>query len=205
MPKRFTFKIPEEGHEFSCKLSRARCMGTNKTGKRCGRFCITPYEYCYLHLQNILHLRVFPSSLPNGGKGLYAYSPEGEKIMKQDRDRDPIVIFRRGDTICEYKGEDIPRQTVVQRYRHATAPYAVEKNRRRDATDSACKRGIGSFANTARRRNENNSVLIIEDDKPYLVASKKTIRHRDEIFCDYGPEYELNEPGVSFTTKNSRK
>jgi len=194
MPYKFKFERPNE-ECFTCNLQRERCTGFNKNGiDRCKRECYIPTNYCYQHLQSIKHLKIAPSTIPNAGKGLFAF----DKTQPQD-----AIIFRPNQTIIEYRGERTTQTEIDNRYGDFTAPYALQVNRNL-FIDSACNRGIGSLANTTRNTNfRTNARLSVSNTNHGSASLKATsnIRNGREIFVPYGSSYRLNENGVECSTK----
>jgi hypothetical protein len=197
----YAFQFRQDGVlVFTGRLQCSQCTATNATAphNRCRRHVCIGLPYCPTHLTTLLHLKIAPSTIPNSGKGLFAF----------DRTVGPnTVIFRPGDTICEYHGELITRAQADNRYGPFTAPYAVSitsprDGRERAVEDAALVRGIGAMPNhfsgnmanaqlvprydRARRNNNNGGLGWFT-----LIAAVSHIRNGEEIFVDYGDEYEL--------------
>jgi hypothetical protein len=190
MGKKFIFRSPE--YNFECILEKQQCNGFNKKGDRCKRKCITPFEYCYQHLANIKKLKVKKSTIPNAGKGLFAYDPNSENNE---------TIFKKDDKIIEYIGENINQEQKTNRYGNQTCPYCAGLSKD-NIVDAGCVRGVGSHINTGRNSNLNNAKLVIDTrNKQINVKATKNIRNNQEIFIPYGSSYRLNENNVSYNTK----
>lgn len=188
----FIFKVNNE-ILFRCDLKNSQCSANKKDGSRCSKRCVIGYEYCYSHLLYNKHLRIKASTIPNAGKGLYAISP----YPNDD------VIFRKGSTITEYKGELINAQQLEQRYDGHNAPYGVQVDRN-NFIDGAKFRTVGSLANN--KPNHNNAKLVINQrNKTARLEATKNIRNGDEIFLAYGQTYRKYERGVEFKTQYKRK
>lgn len=187
MPKQFIFR-GNESH-FNCILEKERCVGLTKSGGRCNRESIIGFEYCYQHLLLDKHLRIKKSTLHHAGMGLFA--------MDKTKDANAI-IFRIGATIVEYKGDLTTQLSIDNLYGNATAPYAVKVSNN-VIIDCACRRGVGSLANTY--PNHNNAALSAYHGRARIKATKN-IRNNQEIFCSYGNSYKLQEQGVSHKTTN---
>ena len=193
MPKEFRYSIANQLH-FSCKLNSTQCQSAQgKSGERCRRRCITGFEFCFLHLQSKLNLKIKDSTLPGAGKGLFAF----------DRTKEPDdIVFRAGDKIAQYNGELINAEQLAERYDGHTAPYAVELSKTQ-AIDSACKRGVGSLGNT--NPGGNNATLAISTaNKTASIKSTKNIRNGQEVFISYGRSYRMDDGGTHKTV-NVRK
>lgn len=192
MPKKFIFNINNQPH-FEGQLYTGRCRAHTKAGTRCKRNCIIGFEYCFTHLESEKELKIKDSTIPEANKGLFAYN---------HRKGNNEVLFRRGDTISQYNGENINTHTLDERYSDKTAPYAVEVSRDR-YVDSALKRGVASLANVKPNHN-NASFSINQVNKTVKIKATKPIKNNQEIFLSYGRQYRLHEPNTSFITKNTR-
>jgi len=203
MPKRFEYSNPaDEPPRFVCQLEKLRCQHVNpKTNHHCRRYQIIGAGYCFQHLETDRHLKIAASTVPNSGLGLFAYDkkkPTGEILFKYNSRK------RRGDFIIEYEGEVLSKLAGDQRYgKNNTAPYSAYLNKDFEI-DSACLRASGSLANH-KPRTYANARLIVTGKNVYLEATK-TIRNGDEIFIDYGKDYNIGQEGDSYThkTKNIR-
>lgn len=194
----FRFRIPDEDHIFECKVESLRCSDQTKAGTRCKRQTVIGSPYCSTHLVYNHGLQIKQSTIPNAGKGLFAVDPR--KNAEENK-----VIFKSGQRIVVYHGERISEEELVERYSDKTGPYAVEVSNvgtpegEREYEDGACKRCIGSIANTKGRFSLCNARLAKHQGQIRVMATKN-IRNGQEIFVWYGDEYELNEPGVEFAT-----
>jgi len=181
MPKEFRFYVGDD-LTFRCTLNSTQCTGHAKSGLRCKRKCIIGFEYCFSHLASELRLKIKDSTVPEAGKGLFV----SDKTKEPDE-----IVFRPGDTICEYKGQLIDNDTRIERYGNHTAPYAVQMNANQ-SINSACKRGVGSLGNTNTGRN-NSSFSIDTRNKKVKVKATRNIRNNQEIFIAYGHSYRFDE------------
>ncbi len=192
MPSQFTFKIDNNIH-FQCTIKTERCEVIKANGSRCKCKTLIGTPFCYTHLLHGKHLRVKNSTIPNAGKGLFAMLPNNNTNT---------IVFRKGDTIVEYKGEVINEDTLIQRYDDKTAPYAVQVGK--DAyVDCGCKRGVGSIANTSKGHN-NATFSVNPRNKTAKLVATKNIKNNEEIFLSYGNSYQFDE-NVSHSTKPIRK
>ncbi len=194
MPYEFFFKNNEEDVSFKCNLQCKRCEYINhETNQRCKRTSCIGFEYCWQHTIKEKKLKIKKSSIHNAGKGLFAWDPTEDANA---------IIFRKGDTIIQYKGETITPQQLDQRYGvDGIAPYGIRVSRPRvHHIDSACLRGIASLINHKRRSDTN-----VEFSQTGNVVAKKTIRNKQELFVFYGGDYNLNEIGDKYTYKTRTK
>ena len=189
MPQYFKFYYNNE-YQFRLELESKQCEGHNKQGHRCRRKTVIGTPYCFTHIKTELNLEIKPSTIPNSGKGLFAY--------KKIKDDEPV--FKKNQIIVQYQGEEITRQELINRYGNHTAPYAVKKNNNL-YIDSAGERGIASLANTNRGTNKTANVELTTH---LNFKAKKNIYDGDEILISYGNGYKLNEPNVRYET-NTRK
>ena len=184
MPYYFKFYIHDNLH-FIASLHCHRCIGIARNGSRCRRKVCIGLPFCFQHLESTLHLKIKPSTIPNSGKGLYAINK---------RMRPNAVIFYADAEICRYYGEIVNSNTLNRRYtREYTAPYGVTINSSSDRyEDGALDRGVGSIANHKPHNDGANAQLRVRDNVIILQASKP-IRNGEEIFVDYGREYDFDE------------
>ena len=192
MPYKFVFKVGDEEY-FSANVQSFQCNDHTKAGHRCTRTTVLGSPFCYTHLLYNKNLRIKPSTLPNAGKGLYAMNG------KQGNE----ILFRIGDTICQYTGEVLTGAQVEERYGDYTAPYTTHVRDDR-YLDAATIRGVASLANSW--ANHQNAQLWTHGNNVSMKATKN-IRNNQEIFCSYGQGggYHIDEDGVEYSTKYVRK
>lgn len=182
---------------FASPMEKRECVGRTKSGARCLRNVFIGQPYCFQHMVPNLHLKIKPSTLPNAGKGLFAWFPQAPNH----------IVFQRNQQICDYEGEFIDKTKLNNRYGEYTAPYAIAV---REGTnpryeDAALHRGIGSLANHNTRRHINASFVVKRlDGRNHHIALKaiRPISHGDEIFVDYGAAYLFHEPTTHTQTGN---
>jgi len=184
---KFSFYI-NHNIAFQCKLTCSRCTGTNKNGSRCRRTVCIGLKYCFSHLPIYLHLKIMPSTIPHGGKGLFAF----DKTKGNNE-----IIFKKGDVICEYGGEIITYAELDDRYGDFTGPYAMHLSNQ-TVQDCACKRDIGSIA---KRNNNAEFYVSTAPIRQVKLRAIKNITNKSEILIDYGNEYLMHENGVHHSTK----
>lgn len=189
MPQYFKFYVNNE-FQFRLELETRRCEGHNKDGHQCRRNTVIGTPYCFTHIKSKLHLQIKQSNIPNAGKGLFAY--------RKDNINQPV--FKKGDILAHYDGEEITRNQLIERYGNHTAPYAVKKNNNL-YIDAAGKRGVASIANTSRNTNLKPNVELTAK---LNLKAKKNIYSGDEILISYDKGYKLNEPNVRYETNNRK-
>ena len=191
----------DDGKIFRCAMSCGRCLGTKANGQRCSRTSCMGYEYCWQHLRSHAMLRIGPSiQLPQAGKGVFAFR---RGALPTD------VIFRRGQHLIPYHGENVTIQEVNRRYdpvmyagrqqREGTAPYY------HSGVDAACARSIGSMLNHRPRPNMTN---VVVRGANRMIVALRDITHDEELFMDYGPSYAFPTTrggGYSHTVKRRRR
>ena len=79
-----------------------------------------------------------------------------------------------------------------------TAPYTVQ-NHHEMFEDGALQRAPAALINHKPRR-ECNCELITQRTNLCAVQTIRPIRNGDELFCNYGRQYHLHEPDVSYRT-----
>lgn len=96
MPKVFRFKIDNQT-VFETPLQSIRCIATTKNNHtQCKHKCVIGEDLCYVHLLYTKHLRIKKSTIPAAELGLFA--------MDKSKD-DNEIIFKKGQTLCQYLGE----------------------------------------------------------------------------------------------------
>lgn len=197
MPYKFqlTWKTPDGSTnpqgQFWCVLKCQRCTATTaNNGRRCSRTTCIGAPYCWSHLRSVGHLRIKPSTIPGGGKGLYVDS---------SRLRNPV--FKTGDLIVPYYGEVITEAELDRRYGtgdHVTGPYAANDSESGVIEDAACVRGIGSLANGSVNGSPppNAELRIIPNRNALGLFALEDLNNGTEVIWDYGDDYRLDEPHV---------
>jgi hypothetical protein len=192
MVKKFIFETTREAKEpqrFEGYLESRQCIATSHTGRRCTKRCIIGIPYCWIHLQYQHNLKIKKSTIPNGGLGLFAFN-------KQYAKDDNKVIFKPNQKIVQYIGEIVNSDTLQERYGDYTAPYAIQV-KKNTYIDGALVRGVANLANHRPRASTQNARLGNPNQKGELyVVATKPIYHNQEIFVNYGREYEFDD----FTT-----
>ena len=199
MPKQFKFyeNQNDDNPRFTCKLKSQQCSAKKQDGSQCKNKVVLGLPKCYHHLAKDHNLRIATSTIPNSGKGLYA--SKTVKIKEEVIRSAEHLLFKKGEKIIEYVGDEINEQENARRYgTEKTAPYSLEVQNDK-IIDGACKRGTASFINHKRSNQTNVRFSRGRDGKAYLVADKN-IYDGMEIFVNYGREYSLND-GSRHTTK----
>ncbi len=202
MPPKFSFYI--NNHlKFQCQLTSERCEAVSKTGLQCKRRTVFGQPYCWTHLRLIKHLRVKPSGIEGGGKGLFAEDttkPQGSVIFKGEHNG------RRGDVIISYGGEFLDENDIIHRYtENYTAPYTVQVQKNL-FQDCACERSAGSLANQGFGTGpfRNNAELYARTNTQIheiFLRAKRDILNGQEIFLAYGRAYRMDEDDVQHFTR----
>ena len=185
---KFSFFISNALH-FRANLDCERCKGTTQEGVQCKRRTCIGTGWCYTHLQSEKHLQIKPSTIPHGGKGLFASDK-----TKGAND----IVFRAGTRLIEYDGELVDRETLQHRYGDETAPYGIHIRQDR-FEDGALHRGVGTLVNQSPRATMTNARFGIGRNRIVLFTTKN-IRNGQEIFVRYGNEYRFDED-THYTTK----
>ena len=190
MVKYFHFHAPNK--DWDAQLSSLQCRAANKDGSRCKRRVVIGLPLCFQHTSSVYHLKIKTSTISNAGLGLFAYDTTKA---------DGAVIFKDGDKICPYFGEVIDNEELEHRYGEYTAPYGIQIKRNL-YEDTAAQRGIGSLINHKIRSRSNCKFSVYRDN--ISIKATKNIRNNQELFINYGAEYQFNEAGVH-TSTNARK
>ena len=157
---------------FACFLERKQCRYKCKNGLPCSRMVSIGLPHCYHH--TIAKYGIVVKDSPNRGKGLFA-----------------TKTIRANKWICPYEGAYIDPHVMEERYPGNTVgEYAVE-----NVWDAACKRGIGSLANTSSGPHEPNNAVIayrnVGASQKLWLKSTQDIAIGREILANYGQQYEL--------------
>jgi hypothetical protein len=195
MPQIFTYWNPiKEPPRFQCTLIPSRCTHIQHNGKMCPRIQIIGADLCTHHLTTDKRLEIKTSTLPHGGLGLFAHDnhqQEGDIVFTYSRTR------RRGDFITDYVGETLSLEETTDRYgQNNTVPYGVRLNSKSNI-DAACLRGVGAHANHQARRHTNARFIL--DGKRVYIEATRNIRNGEEIFINYGREYNIRQEGISYS------
>lgn len=203
MPSKFKFEInnadSDEEPQFETTheaiLTSSRCTGHNKNGQQCKRKMIIGFEYCPAHLASEKHLKVKQSTIPNAGKGLFAFD-----ATKGAND----IIFRANDKITDYNGVVKTHEQIDQQYGDYTAPYAIRLDREH-AVDAGDKRGVGSLVNHKSYSRTNCKLALKRQNGRIIgcqVIATKVIRNGQELFAFYGNDYKFEDPDEArYSTK----
>jgi len=195
MPHLFEYSNPiTDRPRFECTLIEVRCQHISILGDRCSKVQCIGAEFCARHLQTDHCLKISTSTLRGCGLGLFA---------SDARRPDTAIVFayypkrKRGDFIIKYTGEVISDKETDARYGQGnTVPYGARLSATNNV-DAACLRGAGSLANHKQRRHAN-ARLICTRTSVYLEATKH-IRNGDEIFIDYGGDYNICKESIEFS------
>jgi histone-lysine N-methyltransferase EZH2 len=158
-----------------------QCAAMTKAGTRCKCKVVIGLPYCHLHRGAKEHLKIAPSHIPHGGKGLFA----ADKTLAAD-----AIVFRKNDTVAPYDGEHIDGETVNSRYGGGNPSYVVGTNHKNEFIDAALKRTIGAIPNHS--TTHQNAKLLAYGKKVRVVAIK-SIRNGQEILVNYGRGYKLDD------------
>jgi hypothetical protein len=201
MPLQFEFNDAPRRHSFKCMVASVRCTSVSaKTGVQCRNRSVIGSPICWQHLRTGYHLRVKTSTIAGAGKGLFVESPRPVAVR--------AVIFKAGDRIVQYYGDNVTNQTLNARYGDKTAPYGITISAASDVYgDGACRRGVGTLVNRPARGGAPNCRLssVNRHGQHYAqIIATKPIRNGDELFASYGADYRMNEPGVTYKTVQRR-
>ena len=123
------------------------------------------------------------------GKGLFA---------KDTGDKNEI-IFHKDDYIIDYDGEIIDEIEQIKRYGSGTAPYCIGGNfidgniiGNSPFIDAAFMRSAGSMSNHMPQQQSNAQYEFDGDRNAHIIVAIKNIYSGEEIFCNYGDEYEFD-------------
>jgi len=178
------------------------------TQPRCSRRTCMILPMCWQHARLILHLQVKDSTIPNAGRGLFAFA-----ATKAARDA-CVVLWRRGDYIAPLNGRPTSAEQLQASYGDHTAPYAASSSIKKTGhpfIDALGKRYIAHYANTrvGRPRADGcrssvkagtNCKLSARSDGLMWLQATKPIRSGDEILTYYGAAYQMEPHARVYTT-----
>lgn len=164
--------------------------------------------HCYQHVRSAFQVRVAPSLIAGGGKGLFAYHSTAAGRANGD------IVFRAQDWITPIDGETVSNATLSHRYGTHNVPFGVAANAAihgQPNKDALCKRSVASYANTrlgvANAHGIRKSVLAgtnckigMRADGLSWIRATKTIRHDAELLVYYGADYRY-ESGSTITMR----
>jgi hypothetical protein len=192
MPYEFTYDKPEGG-KFKGNLEQFQCAHVNSVnGTRCKRKGYMGFDRCWQHMRQDYHVKIKKSTIPGAGKGLFAdCGSPGDVCFPAGKEGKYV-----GERIVYYNGEPVNREELDQRYGDGTAPYGIQVSANK-FEDGALRRSIGAFANSPQKGVKPNAKLYATNGKAALGSIRK-IKHGDEIFANYGNEYQMDS---SYSTK----
>jgi hypothetical protein len=155
------------------KRKAQRCISDTLRAVQCRkRTAHTPK--CWIHLAKQENLRIKPSQVVGGGKGLYTW-------------KNPIL---RGRNISKYTGQRRTVQELDRRYGSRVAQYAVCNSRGQCIDANHTTDGAARFANDSRGTIfQNNSTIKGGDRRIFRLKSTRRIPAHSEIFTPYGAQY----------------
>jgi hypothetical protein len=192
MPKYFHWHSPN--NEWDKQLSNFRCAGLNKNGVQCGRNVIIGLPLCFQHTASVYHLKIKKSTIPNAGMGLFAF----------DKTKEPNdIVFKANQKICPYFGEVVTKEILDERYDIHTAPYGIVVSANQNKyEDGAIQRGIGSLLNHKVRSQTN--CKFTNNYRHITISATKNIRNGQELFINYGRDYQFGQVQYSTNLKKHK-
>ena len=170
----FSYISSDKTCSFQCDLIKSQCTALNTSNNKKCQQTTFHLPYCSHHTHSLLGLVVKKSNIPHAGHGLFA-----------------IRDFKKLEVITPYIGTVLSNKEATERYGSALndlVPYGVRLNAS-SIVDSACLRGIGSFANDGKSKKLNNAHIIIDKSQNVYIQATKKILGGDEILVDYGSQY----------------
>ncbi len=188
------FKFYIDGElQFYIELVSKRCEGRTKNNTRCKRKTVIGTPYCRSHCKTYKHVEVKNSLIPNAGLGLFAYD--------KTKERNNQPVFKKGDIILHYDGQEISRNQLIARYKEYTAPYALKKNNN-TFIDPAGDRSLASLINKGQSKgNHKNNAQFAQS---LNVVAIRPIYHGDEILVSYGNRYQMHNQHVRYETNRKK-
>ena len=183
--KTFTFYVDDKPF-FTGKLSNQQCMATSKAQTQCNNRTVIGAGLCWIHLLKEHNLAIRAAT---HGRGLFAVKAGNPNFDDQ------LIVFRNGDRILEYTGDELNNDELTERYGQSTAPYAMAKNKGL-FIDAALLRGPASLANHSPKPNAKAGV---SNRNTIVLTATRAIKHGQEILLNYDAGRRRGEPKYSFT------
>ena len=161
-----------------------------ESNQQCTKRTVIGCDICTQHLKQNKNLQIKKSTIfadgKSIGKGLFA-------INTGDRNE---IIFHNGVVIIDYVGEIIDEDEREKRYGNGTGPYClggklVDDDIDSPFVDSAFVRGAASIINHMPLEQSNAQYQFDTVRNMHVIVAIKDIYSGEEIFCDYGDEYQL--------------
>ena len=201
-------KPAKPAKSFSCTLQCSRCTALKPDGAQCTRRVCVGKPFCWSHARSQMNLAIKKSSMPNAGKGLFAIRTRKAGLTPQQR---AAPVFKTGQTIARYTGQNKTVEQLQQDFGEYTAPYAFKIGD--NIVDAACDRGIAALANRKPESRANAKLTKVGTIKAvkniYDSSEPEPGRPgKGEIFVDYGMKRGKNdtegyefEPNVTMSLK----
>jgi SET domain-containing protein len=200
MPDQYTFQPKPFKCELVCQICNYEFPGPNP---RCCKVkvCIG-IPYCRYHMQKAAKLEIKNSE---HGKGVFAKAdpPRGRRGTRRTRNNNNReLVFANDEDIIEYGGEEISKEELIERYGKNTGPYAIINNKMYQ--DGACHRSIGTVIN---HNGTRPNVEFSQENRrsPITIRAIRNIYNGDQLYADYGSDYEFDENVVSKTIRTRKK
>ena len=175
----------QNGDVFRGDLIKFQCDHTNPiTNVRCKRTGYIGYKTCWQHMRSDLKVKIKKSTIQDAGKGLFAECPKADRK----------ICFKRNDFIVDYNGQVLNEAQLNLRYGEGddnTAPYAIQIKNKDNYEDAALQRSIGSTINFP-PNNKTSNVKLWDDGNKVFIKALKQIKHGEELFSDYGNDYQFD-------------
>lgn len=211
--------VDATGDVYVCRpVCGKQCWYVNpRTGTRCRRKTCIDYRYCTQHLIDEKHLYIGARSRhlnslspPIPQRGLYAVR-DGKTLKELGFESRGVpntnmrdTVFRRGDVIDVYGGEQMTKEELDARYEYpdAVASYSVNDYDR--TIDAFCATTAGAYANDPYDARDGEDRFLMANRKQnaaavlqrrgefnglFVMKALRAIHHGEEILYSYGPEY----------------
>jgi hypothetical protein len=171
----------QDGASFGCTLQCATCNAATAAGGSCRLRACQGMPTCWIHTLKLWRVKKAASTVPGGGMGLFVWNP------KHAND----VVYQANSWMFPYVGEAMTKAVVDARYPgDNTATYALCNGN--TCVDSACRRGWASYINHRAKANAEYRYRKIGQQNEMWIKAKTSLRHGQEIFCNYGGAYQFH-------------
>ena len=190
------------------QLKSVRCEELTDRGTRCKRYNVIGAGQCPGHLAS--HYDLCIKTCKDKNSSLLRF---GVFTVTERNDDENTVLFREGDYVLTYLGEQITLEEKIERYGESNAPYCIGGPDRDESGDFDCPfidaalyRSTASLINHAPNEEANCAFIYNDDSRTVEIRALRDICFDEELTCDYGEEYiSTGESAGTFTTRRTSR
>lgn len=161
---------PPMGPKGQIDMGSQRCVADTKAGGQC-KANTRHGEYCWMHLAQLHGARIKKSTIPDGGKGLFAA-------------RD----YKKNEVIARYTGDLVSTDTDNG---YQGSKYVLELTQTVAIDAARTNTAEGRMINDARGSGHRNNARFSANqaNKTAVLRAERNIKKGEEFFCSYGSSY----------------